>query len=128
MLLEMDVKSLKQILDNSTLFDKKLHEALEVLHNVENEKNSILNGLREQELKGQSTSQSTDKRTVSCKTNMDHERDDLVEQLYHKIVAKYPTKAYKITGMFLEMDINRLKELNENSELFDKQITESLKV
>ncbi|XP_028519420.1 uncharacterized protein LOC110253855 isoform X2 [Exaiptasia diaphana] len=125
MLLEMDAQNLKQVLDDSALLDKTIQEALEVLHNVENGKNGIFSNLSEQEAKYNSISHNDTNKTR--KSSMDHERDELVEQLYHKIVARHPTKAYKITGMFLEMDTNFLKQLNANSELFDRQVTECLK-
>jgi len=61
-------------------------------------------------------------------TTTEHEREALGEQIYLTIVTKCPSQAPKITGMFLEMDIESLKETIENSELFNKKLADAIRV
>jgi len=131
MFLEMDTGSLKETLENSDVFEIKLNEALRVLHTSsfeeEDNSNNILPDLDKKE-EVNLMSENSSLKASSNKGEMESERQDLGEQLYLKIVAKHPLEAPRITGMFLEMNLQYLKELSENSELFNKKLNESVKV
>lgn len=130
MLLEMDNESLKETLESSKLFEMKLAEALQVLHTVPPAGTDNINVLHDLDKKenGVNIDSSNYIGASSSKEAIELERQNLAEQLYFKIEVKHPSDAPKITGMFLEMDLQSLKELNENTELFNKKLNESIQV
>jgi hypothetical protein len=65
----------------------------------------------------------------SCDTvSIEQQKEQLGDQIYLKVVSEYPDTASKITGMLLDMDIERLREISEDDDMLMEKVGEAVQV
>ena len=102
-LLEMDIQSLEELVNDKDLLERKVEEALAVLQNTEVSQNSQ---------SGSGSKEHPDKALIG-------------EKLFELVSAINSEQADKITGMLLEMDLQDLEVVVQNQAALEDKINEA---
>ena len=102
-LLEMDIQSLEELVNDKDVLERKVEEALAVLQNTEVSQNSQ---------SGSGSKEHPDKAVIG-------------EKLFELVSAINSEQADKITGMLLEMDLQDLDVIVQNQAALEDKINEA---
>lgn len=118
MLLELNITTLKLLLEDSAAMREKATHAASVLSET-NTNSEIPHSLG---TSSNSVNESGNKNSESEMKHVDVTKEELGEQLYEKIEEAHPEDADKITGMLLEMGMEDIQRLLKNPQELQEKI------